>query len=144
MIIDIEPNNVIPPNTIDTISMEMRGINELYCFYQNGKIVSTKWSVDELKTFVPSMTVSEYMDAHILNGIRTFVNYHPYIINGFHPLWDDSKYHHKTGNPDFGEKKCNPTPLGYKRSREYQSGMFLFWEAYYKSIHPLIFTKIVK
>ena len=136
MIIDILPMETHLASKLEHIAMNMRGINVFYCFYYNGKKLSVNWTEKELEMFVPSMTVSEFIENHALDGISTFVEYHPFIVKGLHPFWTDAS--------DNSPRKGNPLSLGKKDSRNYNSAMYHISEAYKKAVNELIFVQIKK
>jgi hypothetical protein len=136
MKIDITPMETHLATSLEHIAMDMRGIQDFYCFYFNGKKLSVNWTEKELEMFVPLMTVSEFIESHILGGISTFVEYHSFIVKGLHPFWDDA--------PDNSGRKGNPLSLGKKGSRNHSNAMYYLSEAYKKAVNELIFVHIKK
>lgn len=95
MIIDTTPCETRKANQWESIVLDMRGVDRMYYFERDTGEQSVLFSEEALMDFIPSMTVSEFIEEDIHSQSSKWLHATSCLENGKHPHWYKGEYYKK-------------------------------------------------
>lgn len=87
MNIDVKPNEIRIADTLQRIFMDTYGHTELYLFVRDSGEQSVLFTESSLAEFIPSLTVSEFIESDTMKQISRWAHSTECYKRGKHPVW---------------------------------------------------------